>query len=166
MDAKKFNRLMKTIKYDSRAISEIYEEYYLKIKAHVHRRFGRLVCAEDIAQEVFLKLLSLEMKEFIEYPTAWLFMLADNKVKDILRLKHDEIELSELFQAPFDLDDTIVSVDIKRAMLHLDNMSQQIIYLNIWEGYSLKEIAQELGLGYANVRIKSSRVLKTLKKYL
>lgn len=98
---------MKTIKYDSKAISEVYEEYYPKIKAHVQRRFGKLVCAEDISQEVFLKLLSLETKEFIEYPTAWLFMIADNKVKDILRSSHDKIQLSELFTASFDLDDTI-----------------------------------------------------------
>ena len=166
MDAKKFNRLMKTIKYDSKAFSEIYEEYYPKIKIHVQRRFGRLVCAEDISQEVFLKLLSLDVKEYVEYPTAWVYALADNKVKDILRATHDEIALSDLCTASFDLDDTILSVDIKSALLHLDEMSQQILYLHIWEGYSYKEIALELNLGYANVRVKASRALKTLKKHL
>lgn len=166
MDAKKFNRLMKTIKYDSKALSGIYEEYYLKIKAHVQRRFGKLVCAEDISQEVFLKLLSLEIKDYIKYPTAWLFMIADNKVKDILRSTYDEIALTELFKSPFNLDDTIVSTDIKSAFSHLDSCSQQIIYLHLWEGYTYKEIAQELGLGYANVRTKAHRALKILKNYL
>ena len=166
MDAKKFNRLIKTIKYDPKAITDLYEEYYLKIKAHVQRRFGKLICAEDISQEVFLKLLSLDIKVYIKYPTAWLFMVADNMVKDILRATCSEIELIDVFMAPFNLDETIMSADIKSAMLHLDDISQQILYLHIWEGYSLKEIAQEIGLGYSNVRTKSSRAMKILKKHL
>lgn len=166
MDAVQFNRLMKTIKYNSKALEEIYEEYYLKIKAHLVRRFGRLVSAEDVSQDVFVKLLTIEKQEEIKYPTAWLYMLADNKVKDILRSTHNEIELSEVFAAPFSLEDTIVSTDIKNALLNLDNVSQQIIYLHIWEGYTFKEIAQELKLGYANVRTKASRAIKVLKKYL
>lgn len=157
---------MKTIKYDSKAISSIYEEYYPKIKTHVQRRFGKLVSAEDISQEVFLKLLSLEIKEYIRYPTAWLFMIADNKAKDVLRSTHDEIQLSVLLRSPFNLDDTIMSADMKSAVRHLDLISQQIIYLHIWEGYTLKEIAQDLGLGYANVRAKASRAMKALRKYL
>lgn len=166
MEAQKFNRLIKKIKYDKKAIEAIYEEFNLKLKVHIQRRFGKLVCAEDIAHEVFVKLLSLEMKEDVKYPTAWLFMIADNKVKDVLRSTYDEIALSELFRSPFNLDDTIVSADIKNAFIHLDAKAQQILYLHIWEGYTYKEIAQELGLGYANVRTKACRAMKTLKKYL
>ncbi len=168
MKSQKFNKLLSRISYDKQALSEIYEEYYLKVKAHVHRRFGKLIDVEDITQEVFLKLMSLDRsgKKYIDYPTSWLYMVADNMVKDVLRSTQRSEELTDIIATPFSLDNSIMTVDIKNALAHLDEYSQKIIYLHIWEGYSLKEISHELQISYSNVRAKASRAYKTLKKYL
>ena len=166
MNAQKFNKLLRKIKYDKQALSEIYDEYYLKIKVHIQRRFGQLVNAEDMAHDVFLKLMSFDREEYIDYPTSWIYTVADNMIKDVLRVTQKDEELTETVASPFNVDKVILSMDIKNALAHLDEVSKKIIYLHFWEGYSLKEIAHELQISYANVRAKASRAYKTLKKYL
>ena len=166
MDAKKFNRQLKKVATDKRALESIYEEYYLPMKAHVRRRFGSLVSDEDIAQDVFLKLLSCGDQPYIEYPASWLYKLADNRAKDVLRASHPEAELSDRLAAPFDLDKTIVNAEMRRALQTLEEDARYILYLYYWEGYSLKEIAEETGIGYANVRAKVSRAYQKHKKIL
>lgn len=166
MDEQKFNRLLRRINTDSRAFEEIYNEYYGKVKLHVFRGFGKLVSAEDVAQDVFISLLSLKPDEKIEHPTTWLMRLAENKAKDVLRVRHEEVSLSELLSVPFCIDSTILRADMQAILRRLDPLSQQIIYLHIWEGYSYQEIAEELHITCSNVRVKVSRAYKIIKDYL
>ena len=113
-----------------------------------------------------MKLLDMEVKTTVSYPTAWLYAMADNLVKDTLKRTHPEEALSDLLASPFDLDKTILNADMKEALSKLEPITQQIIYLHAWEGYSYKELAVKFRLSYANVRIKASRGYKVVKKYL
>ena len=83
MDAHTFNRQLKRLASDKRALEALYAEYALPMKAHLLRRFGSLVSAEDVTQDVFVKLLSLRDPPRVEYPASWLYTLADNRAKDI-----------------------------------------------------------------------------------
>ena len=74
--------------------------------------------------------------------------------------------MSDRLAAPFDLDKTIVNAEMRRALQTLEEDARYILYLYYWEGYSLKEIAEETGIGYANVRAKVSRAYQKLKKIL
>lgn len=166
MDVSRFNRLLQQIKYDKRAITEIYEEYYPRMILHLRRKFGKLISAEDVAHEVFLLLMSLERISEVEFPASWLYKLADNKAVDRIRLEHNELQLSENYADPFDPDELIIREDAKKALKRLDKESQMILYLHVWEGYNYKEISDLLQIGYANVRTKASRAFKSLKKFL
>ena len=165
MNAQKFNHLLKKIKYDKNAAEPIYDECSLELQAHIQRRFGELINSEDVVQEIFLKLIEIETPQNIKYPTAWLFKLADNYVIDRLREKIPTEELDELIEE-FDIDKTILDLEVKRALSKLDKLSQQIIYLHYWEGYSLKELATEFNLSYGSIRTKVSRAYDELKKYM
>lgn len=166
MDPQKFNRLLRKINTDSRAFEEIYNEYYGKVKLHIMRGFGKLLSPEDVTQEVFLSLLNLQIDKPIEHPTTWLMRLAENKAKDILRVRHEEVSLSELLPVPFCIDSTILRADMQAIFRKLDPLTQQIIYLHIWEDYSYQEIADELHISCSNVRVKVSRAYKLIKKLL
>ena len=158
--------MLQQIKYDKRAIEEIYCEYFPKIVLHLTRRFGKLISPEDIAQEVFVVLMSMESFTPVEFPTTWIYRIADNKAIDKIKLKHKEIRLTENFAVPFNLDNLIIKEDIKNVLSKLDQESQLIIYLHIWERYTHKEIAKLLHLSHANVRTKISRAYAIIKKYL
>lgn len=166
MDAQKFNRLLRKIKYDKSALEEIYAEFSSRIKAYILRRFGKLISPDDVMQEIFLKLLEIKTPKFVEYPTTWLYKFSSNCIVDILRRTHPEEQLAEEKFIKFEVENTIVNNDLKNALLYLDKESQQILYMHYWEGYQLKEIAIALNLSYSNIRVKASRAYKKLKKYL
>ena len=126
MDAHTFNRQLKRLASDKRALEALYAEYALPMKAHLLRRFGSLVSAEDVTQDVFVKLLSLRDPPRVEYPASWLYTLADNRAKDILRATHPEAALVEGLAAPFDLDRTIVNAQTRRALEALDEDVRRI----------------------------------------
>ncbi len=165
MDIRKFNRLLSKAKYDKQAIEQIYMEFYPKIVLHLKRRFGDLAYIEDAAENVFLYLLSID-PWYIDYPTSWLFTIAENDVFDYLKAQNRELPLLESTTVPCDFDHEILSSDMQAAFTHLDKDVQMILYLHHWEGYSHEEIAKELHISPNNVRVKVSRAYKILKKYL
>ena len=54
---------------------------------------------------------------------------------------------------------------MKKYLSALDKTSQTILYMHFWEGYSLKEVADVLGIEYANLRKRVSRAYAELKKF-
>lgn len=167
MNAQKFNRLLRKIKYDKNAVDEFYAAFYLRIKNRVQFRFGNLINSEDMAQEVFMKLYTMEPPDyFIKAPAIWIYRFTDNHVIDRLRVMHSELELRDSQPSAFDIEDTILKVDMQNAMSHLDTISQKILYLNIWEKIKLKDVAVMLNMSYVNVRQIASRARKELEPYL
>ena len=166
MEAQKFNRLIRKIKYDPKAIESIYDEFNLQLKVHIQRRFGKLISPEDFTQDIFLKLLEMETPKYIEYPTAWLFRIADNYIIDKLRGAHQDEEFIETTSDKFDIEQVVIDIEVKEAMSNLDTLTQKILYLHYWEGYSFKELETELAVSYASIRTRASRAYKTLKKFL
>ena len=126
MDIRRFNRLLSGAKYDKKAFEQIYEEYYPKIVLHLRRRFGDLMCIEDAAENVFLYLLTIE-PWYIDYPTSWLFTIAENDVKDHLKAQYRELPLLESTAVPYDFDREILSSDMQAAFTHLDKDAQMIL---------------------------------------
>ena len=129
-------------------------------------RFGYLADPEDMAQDIFMKLYTMETPSYVKAPAKWLGKFTDNFVIDKIRVSHPELELLESHPSDFDLEKTIVKFDLKNAISRLDQVSQKIIYLNYWERYSLKEVAVILKMSYGNVRQIASRAYKELRPYL
>ena len=164
MEVHTFNRLLKRIRTDPKALETLSTEFYARIKLHVHRRFSGQVSGEDAAQEVFLKLMAREEVGYIDYPVGWLYTLADHYAIDVLRKRGRETELGEwdLVALPASHEgDEVVA-----ALNKLDPLTRKIIYLHIWEGYSYKEIAHALGMNYSGVRTRVSRGYSRMKKFL
>lgn len=166
MDAQKFNRLIRKIKYDKKAVDLIYDEFSSKLKVHIQRRFGNLVSSEDVVEDIFMKLLEMETPKDVRCPRAWLFRLADNFVTDILRSTHRDEDYIEAVPEEFDIEKVILDIEVKEALSQLDTLTQRIVYMHFWEGYSLKELAIELKLNYPNIRSRVSRSYKILKNFL
>ena len=158
MNPQKFNRILRKIKYDKQAIIPIYQEFYPKIIIHLRCRFGKLICHEDVASEVFAALLEGKEHEFVNAP--------DNKATDILRTHHEEVAYTDALNSSPDFDYSYLCADVQLAFEHIDPLSRKILYLHFWEGYSHKEIAAMLNMTCGNVRLKASRAYKILEKYL
>ena len=117
--------------------------------------------AEDITQEVFLKLLStLPDFESDEHEKAWLLRVTINMCKNYNKkvYNHPNIELSETIPAPQEYysDGTVLN-----AMMALPEKYRTADYLFYFEGYQIKEIAKIMG---SNQNTVSSLLMRARKR--
>lgn len=162
MNPDKFNRLFKNLNTDKKAFEEVYTEYYPLTVLHLRRCYGNLISAEDIAHDLFVKLLKMEQRDYIEHPLSWVYKLADNMAVDEIR-KHKDVPLNELLSTPVNMEFISDKEEIKEYFSQLDESEVKILYMHFWEGYSFKEIAEILDIKYSNVRVKVCRAYKKFR---
>lgn len=120
--------------------------------------------AEDVAQEVFVKLLEKQPKfESSRHEKAWLIRVSINLCKDKLK--------SSYFKSTTPLEEDFVDItnedsEIIHAVLSLPLKYRSIILLYYYEDYSISEISNILNLKEATVGSQLSRGRKLLKSIL
>lgn len=120
--------------------------------------------AEDVVQDVFLKLLkSNKAFESMEHVKAWLIRVTVNQCldykksfyrKNVVSLENQEIPLKENEQR------------VIEEIFQLPTEESSIIYMYYYEGYTIREIAEILGKKQNTVNSKLTRARKKLKKLL
>jgi len=123
--------------------------------------------AEDIVQEVFLRLLKSK-PQFAsqEHQKAWLIRVTINLSRD--RIRHSSktelpLELcAELTQSNSDESNS----DLLQVVLTLPEKYRTIIHLYYYEDYTINEIAQILSLPSATVGTRLARGRAMLRKML
>jgi RNA polymerase sigma factor (sigma-70 family) len=114
----------------------------------------RVADLDDIAQEVFLRLLRYESTEVVQHPQAYIFKMAANvaaewAIRSRHRLAHEPHWLNNLAvkdTAEETFDSQVVQREIKRALLTLTARECAIVKLHFEDGLSKAEIALRLGL--------------------
>jgi RNA polymerase sigma factor (sigma-70 family) len=140
----------------------------------VTRGAVRVADCDDVAQEVFLRLLRYETAEIVEHPQAYLFKMAANVVaewaiRSHYRLAHEPRWLATLVsedQAADALDSEAAQQEIKRAIGTLSARQQAILKLHFEEGLSQLQIAERLGLPPRVVRRDVEKSYSKLRREL
>ena len=170
MDKQRFNRLLKKMQKDENAFREVYEYYLPKIKYRVYSKFGGKVDFEDVAHDLFTRLLRLAAPPEVENPNAWIYRICDNISCDRLRGVGTQLPLDEIPEGTYSsYDGEILSdgeMDFFSLISMLDGESATIVKLVIWDDYSLKEVASMLGIKHGTARQKYSRALIRLRAYI
>ena len=155
-----FGVLRKAQKGDERAFSLIVRAYQVPVYNYVLRLVGDRTLAEDLTQEVFLRVYQ-GLPGFSDRSrfTTWLFQVTKNRVLDELRALErrpravvalDDIPPLEVVDQPFERTETIdavwravesLTVDLKMALLLRDVV-----------GLSYTEIADALEITLATVK--------------
>ncbi len=139
-------------------LPHLFRQEYARMTTVLCRHFGlkHMEIAEDIAGETFLKASeNWAIHGIPENPTAWLYTVAKNKIRDYFRrVAHFETEIREalapgetiLEEAGFDYDDRCIT-DSQLAMIFAvcspgySAESQICLALQILCGFSVEEIA-------------------------
>lgn len=96
---------------------------------------------------------------------AWIFRILSNKCKQKLKEYIDKtMELSETLTDKS--NDLTEDLQIRAAFLELSKEERLILSMDIFAGYTSKEISKILNINENTVRSKKSRALKKLKKQL
>lgn len=131
---------------------------------------------DDLAQEVFLRLLRYSDDIAVENPQGYLFRIAANvanewRDRSRVRQPHDRSWLDELQVDPADHPDNTVfqnrvSKHLQTAVDRLPKRQREVLLLHVNEGLTYKEIADRLNVTYRIVLRDLTRAYATLRMQL
>ena len=122
--------------------------------------------AEDVVQDVFLKLLSKNLLFDRRFEKAYLLTITANKCKDLLKSKARKTSV-DLESEEWHLEYYEGFTDSDRAvfdeLMALTEMYRAPIHLFYYEGYSYKEISRILKISESAVAMRIKRGKEQLK---
>lgn len=114
--------------------------------------------AEDVLQEAFVRLLSLNRLPDTEKAQAWLYRVVRNICYDILRKRKREAgELPVNAAAPEE------SWEFTELIAPLPQKEQEILALRFIGGFSHKEVAQIMNMTVHSAKKRYERAIHTLR---
>jgi RNA polymerase sigma-70 factor (ECF subfamily) len=167
----------KVTKGDSEAFGRIYEIYIDKIYRFIFFKVSSKEIAEDLASQVFYKLLMLmrQPETRIENLQAFLYQIARNLVIDYYRQNNKNVDLEDdLIGADLSSQETILTnidfkADLEKVRQALEGIKEEYRDIIIWyylEGFQAQEIAVFLDKTQGAVRVLICRALSQLKNKL
>ena len=153
-------------------ITEYYISHRDELLAFVSSRLGGSDFAEDIVQNVFLKLLTTEkMISEVTLPSL-VYTVARNLITDYYR-RHTNYEEYEHYIKSQGIrsQESVFSVReiterLERGLARLPENCREIYRMHIYGGMKISEISQELGEGYKSVEHRLGFARKAMRQYL
>lgn len=164
--------LDKARRLDEIALATLTEKYYPVIFRYFHYRAKTREDAEDLAGEVFVRVVSsieTQKGDFV----AWLFRIAKNLLIDYYRKigKTKEISLDQMAIEPLPASykyekDTLDTEDIKKMLNLLTDEQKEVITLKFLEDYTNKDIARIMNKSIGAVKALQFRAFSALRDIL
>jgi RNA polymerase sigma-70 factor, ECF subfamily len=159
------------------AFNDIIHKTYRKLYIIAFRILGNQQEAEDIVQEVFMKMWMMKGKlDDYKDTEALAVTMARNSSIDLLRKRkrienysrRSEISVTELSPSPFELMANSEAVSVLRAIIEkLPPDYREIIILKEINGFSYEEIEGITSININSLRVKISRARQMIReKYI
>lgn len=170
--------LLKAKKGDKNAFGQIYDWYVKKIYQFVYFKVNSKETAEDISQEVFVRLIDyINEERKIESLQALLFRIARNLVIDHYRSGQVEVtsidemgealEVSTDGRALLDMIDVKYSLEqIQKSLAELKEEYREVVTLRFVEDMTHREIAKIIDRKESHVRVILFRAINELRNIL
>jgi RNA polymerase sigma-70 factor (ECF subfamily) len=169
---------------DSAAFELLFEAFRGPIYSYLARTTGDRHLAEDLLQDVFLRLVEhIGRYEESGRFEAWLFRIAANRVRDWARRRvrnewvggmtgRDDADEPSVLDRPVDepVDEGLVRREelarLETAMSHLEREEREVLALRHYSELSFREIADITGCPMGTVLARSHRALLKLRHEL
>jgi RNA polymerase sigma-70 factor (ECF subfamily) len=171
-----FELIVERLKNDDiHALGELYDLLSKKVYNRCLFILKDQMAAEDATHDIFLKgfqrVKTLTDASKIE---GWLNTMAYNHCMDILRKKQKlkvsvineestEIDSELLFDLEKYSEDEAIQLKLKELISELKEVDRLVLLLFYWEGKTVREISDDLGLSQSAVKMKLVRVRDSLK---
>lgn len=158
----------------SNLIETYYRDHRDELLAFVSSRLGGAVEAEDIVQNVFLRLLTTDkMITEITLP-ALTYTIARNLISDYYRRRNTYEEFEHYIKRSSDDYSSMESVFsakeltelLERGLARIPENFREIYRMHIYGGMKVGEISQTLGEGYKSVEHRLGAARKALRSFL
>ena len=152
-------------------LEQIFRDYYQLIYRVAFSQVKNHADAEDITQEVFLKIIRHDMRyQSMEHERAWIVRVTVNLCRDLLKSKwhRTSVSMEDVSEAQRGSCENFTEIqdDMMWAVLQLPEKYRNCLYLFYYEDYSIKEIAQSLEMPENTVKTNLKRGRQALKVFL
>lgn len=160
---------------ESQAVAAIYDRYFAEVYRYVRYRLGDESLAEDIASEVFFRLLKAEHGR--RGPTknmrGWLIGTANNIVNDHLRHRYrrpqvrlEETHISDGHSLTDEVENQDRNRSLQGALTSLTADQQNVLALRFSLNYSLEETAAVMNKKINAIKQLQYRALAALLRQM
>jgi len=154
------------------AFAELYDVCAARIHHYLVMRLGAREAADDVLQEVFVRLVRQRQRLAIaQNLVAYVFAVARNEANRYARRWYDRrpsqsLSAEDLFQDPGDDLDVRETVEaVAAALQQLPDELREVIELKIYGGLTFREIAEFLKLPQGTVATRYRTALARLKEW-
>ena len=158
---------------------ELLSDYYIahrdELLAYVSSRLGGSSLAEDIVQDVFLKLLTTDkMISEVTMP-ALVYTVTRNHITTYFRQRFHHEQFEHVVRHSSRLEamsaESVYSVReiterLERGLARLPENCREVYRLHIYGNMKVSEISQELSEGYKSVENRLGVARKAIRQYL
>jgi RNA polymerase sigma-70 factor (ECF subfamily) len=157
------------------AFEEIYQRYWYKLYSIAYQQTGIREEAEELVQEVFLKLWSRRAEVMIRHLGMYLTIAVKNQVYDYIKSqisyrKYQEYLIFQELREHHTTDDIVnytqLTEAVEKVLSQLPEKSAEVFKRSRFENQSVREIAQGLNLSEKAVEYHITKSLRFLKKNL
>lgn len=151
---------------------QLIERYHALVFRYAYRLCGRREAAEDISQEVFLRVFrAVEQLRNASAERAWLCTITRNEFSKWCRKQGAQRSLEQqLALQPSEIDDDLVDVEaedwVQAALEQLPSEFRTITLMFYFEHLSYTEIAEQLQIPLGTVMSRLNRGKGHLKRWL
>jgi RNA polymerase sigma-70 factor (ECF subfamily) len=151
-------------------VEGIWSEFAPYLKSFISSRLAEPQAAEDLLQDVFVKLQSdLDQLKDPAKLKGWLFLVARNAIIDYYRTRKKFSQLPE--SLPAELSEHETEAKELKALFHrlLQNLPEpyrQVLLLTEFEGLTQAQLAERLGISLSGAKSRVQRGRELLKERL
>ncbi len=159
------------VRMDNDRFEELYRLYADDVLRVSYFYLGDRQQAEDVTQDVFVRLLTNSPELIRGREKAWLLKVALNRCRDLWRAAWVRrvvlgSPVLELTPAKGGVEDELEKSELMQAVHRLPAQFREVILLHYYQGYGIAEIAVMLSLPEGTVSSRLSRGRKRLEEML
>jgi RNA polymerase sigma-70 factor (ECF subfamily) len=153
------------------ASQQLWETFNAPLLRFIQRRVPDPHSAEDILQDVFLKIHTrIDTLHQHDRIAAWIYQIARNAIADYYRAERPMTDVPETLAAP----DELVNDDVVQELLpcvaamvnDLPDAYREALRLTEYEGLSQKELGERLGISFSGAKSRVQRARQKLRQML
>jgi RNA polymerase sigma-70 factor (ECF subfamily) len=151
------------------------EKYRDRLIHHAFYRIGDLEEAEDIVQEVFIKIYTQNHIYKPENPEAYLYKMTMNACIDFMRKEKRKLQILQSFEAETQTtldNDAVRNIKMREEFIRINTIlntlpkeQAEVVRFRIIDELSFKEIATILRKPESTIKSRFQYALKKLKSY-
>lgn len=150
---------------------DVWNEFGHQLRSFIGRRIPNADDADDLLQEVFVKLHTrIDTLRDEERLAAWVFQITRNALIDHYRTRNGDVALHDVFSTEDEPDESDaegqVATYLASLVEGLPEKYRQALLLTEFEGLTQKEMAARLGLSLSGAKSRVQRGREMLRQQL